>query len=115
MNTLNLATNPLTVDDAALSQTVVALVSEDGVEFPMDLQTVCLSKTLAMFLDPQLGFRESQTRRVSLTGIPAKTLKRVCEYLEHRRKWDGCEQPPHWDIAVEESLDLLLVADYLEI
>jgi transcription elongation factor B subunit 1 len=93
----------------------VTLVSEDGVEILLEMETARLSKTLSLFLDPELGFEESLTRRIQLKGVNGKLLERVCSFLQHRKKWDGNEHHPSWEIGAEESLDLLLVADYLEI
>lgn len=92
----------------------ITLVSEDGFEFVLDRSAVLYSRVLSMFLDPELGWLESQSQRILLRGVSGKVLERACSFLYHRKQWDGSEHQPEFDITAEESLDLLLVADYLE-
>jgi transcription elongation factor B subunit 1 len=99
--------------DAAEGPVHVRLLSDDGIEFVIERETALFSRTLAMFLDASNGFVES-SGTVQLHGIPGRLVERVCSFLQHRRKFDGMEQSPPWEIGAEESLDLLLVADYLE-
>lgn len=96
------------------SSSFVTLVSEDGFEFVLDRSAVLYSRVLGMFLDAELGWLESQTQRVQLKGVSGQVLERACSFLYHRKQWDGLEQQPEFDMTAEESLDLLLVADYLE-
>jgi transcription elongation factor B subunit 1 len=91
----------------------VRLISEDGVEFVIERETALFSRTISMFLEPSLGFEES-SGTIHLYGIPGRLVERVCSFLHHRRRWDGQENHPVWEIGAEESLDLLLIADYLE-
>lgn len=93
----------------------VTLISQDGQAFVIDKETVKLSKVLEMFLDPELGWKESQTNTIHLKGINSRILDRVCTYLQYKKHFEGSNYCPPFDIAAEESLDLLLVADYLEV
>lgn len=92
----------------------VRLVSCDGVSFVVEREAALYSRTLAMFLDPELGWQEGLTGEVHLRDINGHVLERVCSFLDYRRRYDGTEQHPPWDVREEESLDILLVADYLE-
>lgn len=92
----------------------VKLISDDGFEFVLERETALYSRTLAMFLDTSLGWEEALGGQVVLKGISGKLLSRVCSFLHHRRTFENSEHHPPWEITAEESLDLLLVADYLE-
>lgn len=109
---------PTAIDNVtpALSMTsMVKLVSDDGQEYSVARELVEQSRVLAAFLDPRLGFAESQTGIIRLKDIPGPALKRVVEYLIHKKACEGLSEPPLFDVKAEESLELLLVADYLDI
>jgi len=93
---------------------MICLVSHEGQEFIVGRSLLVQSKVLATLLDPALGFAESRTGVIRLQDIPAKIAKRLGEYLVYRSTFDGADDAPFWEIRVEESLDLLLAADYLE-
>lgn len=92
---------------------MVKLVSQDGKEFSVEEPIVLQSRVLSMFLSP--GTVEHATRTIRMIDISASTLARVIDYLRYRKKYENHENPPGWDIKAEESMELLLVADYLEI
>lgn len=102
------------VDDPREYGQTVRLVSHEGQEFIIERSLLAQSKVLATLLDPTLGFAESQTGVIRLKDIPARIVKRLVEYLVYRSRFDGSDDVPFWEIRVEESLDLLLAADYLE-
>lgn len=93
----------------------IKLISGEGKEFALDYRTIKLSKTLALLLDPKLGFLESQTGIIHLRDINTAQLERVVAFLNYRRQYDGADDYPPFPISPEESVDLLLVADYLDV
>jgi transcription elongation factor B subunit 1 len=99
--------------DANVAQ-LIRLVSSDGQVFVVERQMAVLSKTLAMFLDPANGWQESVTGTVLLQDINGRLLTRIVDFLRHRIAGEPCQLQASFDIRPEESLELLLVADYLD-
>ncbi len=93
----------------------VALVSAEGTEFILDREVAIQSKAISIFLNPALGFKESQTNRIVFKAIPAKQIQRFIDYLKYRKEYEGCDSYPEFIISNEEAVDVLLVADFLEV
>ncbi len=93
---------------------VVTLVASNGAQIKLPLGAACCSHVIATMLDPQYGWVEAADRVVHLADIPQHTLVRVVEYLQYRWTYDGIADHPAFEIAPEESLELLLAADYLD-
>lgn len=98
-----------------MSTAMVTLVSAEGVEFELDRKVAMQSKAIAIFLDPTLGFRESQTNRIVCHDIPARLLQRVIDYLKYRQEYEHNDNYPEFHISNEEAVDVLLVADFFEV
>lgn len=92
----------------------ITLISSDGFEYHLKAKVACQSKILAMFLDSTLGFQESLTRVIHMPDINNKLLGRLCDFLQYKHRYQDSDTYPPWDIGAEESLDLLLAADYLD-
>ena len=93
----------------------VCLVSHEGERFTVEKELVLQSKVLSMFLSPELNFIESRSGTIRLYDIPSRILVRIIDYLRHRRQHEGDANAPEWPMQAQESLDLLLAADYLDL
>lgn len=100
---------------APVPPTTVCLVSHEGEEFVVERELVLQSKVLTMFLSPELNFHESRIGVIHLYDIPSRVLIRIIDYLRHRRQHEGNPNAPEWSMQAQESLDLLLAADYLDL
>lgn len=99
----------------SVSPSIVCLVSHEGDEFAVERELVLQSKVLSMFLSPELNFCESRTSVIRLHDIPSRVLVRIIDYLRHRKQHEGDPNAPEWPMQAQESLDLLLAADYLDL
>lgn len=93
----------------------VCLVSHEGEEFTVERELVLQSKVLSIFLSPELDFVESRSGVIRLYDIPSRLLLRILDYLRHRKQHEGDANAPEWPMQAQESLDLLLAADYLDL
>lgn len=93
----------------------VILKSCSNAEFIVKEEVANLSEILATLLDRDGPFEEAISRKITLP-IKTAALKRAVEYLEYKHKYLGFEGPiPDFEVAEEESLDLLSVSFYLKI
>lgn len=111
---MEIATSCEDTKGSSENQEKVRLVSSDGHVFTIDRQMALLSKTLAMFLDPTLNWQESATGTVLLQDVNGRLLSRVVDFLRCRYVNETSQSELPFEIQPEESLELLLVADYLE-
>ena len=52
---------------------------------------------------------------IVLEVISGPLLKKVCEYFEYRERYKDSEEPPDFEPALEDALDLLIAANYLDL
>ncbi|SCW03547.1 LAFE_0G12882g1_1 [Lachancea fermentati] len=94
----------------------VTLVSAENVEFPVTRETAMISPTLKAMLSE--SFEDSEKKRIELKEIEAPILKKVIEYLQYCQKYQDAtdtDDVPEFEVPTDMSLELLLVADYLNI
>ncbi|AMD22579.1 HHL191Wp [Eremothecium sinecaudum] len=94
----------------------VTLVSGNGEEFKIPEQVALQSPTLSKMLSS--SFLEQKERRIVLSETDGKILSKVIEYLNYvydNKDKDADEDIPEFNVPPEISLELLLVADYLQI
>ncbi|SCU85104.1 LADA_0D05732g1_1 [Lachancea dasiensis] len=94
----------------------IVLVSKNDAEFTISLEAASISPVLKNMLSS--AFMEGHQRRVELKEIDPHVLEKVADYLEYRYKYiDATEDEdlPEFEVPTEMSLELLLVADYLNI
>lgn len=95
---------------------VVRLVSTEGVEFEVSYGSIKQSRTLCSFLNSQLNWTEADDCTLHLLGMSTHTVSRVAEFLNGREGFMGeASLVQAFSMEPEECLELLLVADYLEI
>lgn len=95
----------------------IALVSRDGQRVVVPREAAMASGTLAglaAFQGPTAG--TSSSRGVVLDTVEqGALLEKAAEYIMYRAKYEGDESPPPFDIPTEMALELLVVADYLDL
>ncbi|CCC69226.1 hypothetical protein NCAS_0C02360 [Naumovozyma castellii] len=93
----------------------VKLVAEDGSEHELSIEAASLSPVLTAFLKhPNM----KTDPKIDLSQYSSDILDKVCEYLEYKLKYKDVpdsDDIPEFDLPTELSLQLLLVADYLNI
>merc|ERR550514_2589145 len=91
------------------------LVSADNHTFYLDRRIAFECDTFKKMAEQQ-GFREGQTQEITLPTISGKLLEKVIEYLYFKYKYtDSKETIPEFPIDDDNVLDLLLVANYLNL
>ncbi|OIR57416.1 MAG: elongin C [Amphiamblys sp. WSBS2006] len=106
----------------------VELVSSDGVSFFVSRDLAACSKLLSALLTKSLGagaegetietcLQEALTQKIHLTNISSEYLEVVVEYMEYRLKWNGTAEKnvPEFVFPQDMAVDLLLIADFLQI
>lgn len=94
----------------------ITLVSKDGSEQSLSREAADLSPVLRSMLSKP--FIEEQQSKITLSEIKPDVLKKVVEYLEYCRQYQNVgedEDVPEFEVPTEMSLELLLVADFLNI
>ncbi|CCD25122.1 elongin C NDAI_0E03050 [Naumovozyma dairenensis CBS 421] len=93
----------------------IKLIGEGDKEYKVSYEAAMVSPVLKTML--QSPFKEN-AGKVDLTKYSGDTLEKVCEYLEYKLRYqnaDETEDIPEFDIPTELSVELLMVADYLNI
>ncbi|CAE7188655.1 ATAD3 [Symbiodinium pilosum] len=91
------------------------LVSADGHEFFLDRRIAYECDTFKKMVEKE-GFKEGQTNEIHLPTITGKLLEKVIEYLYFKYKYTDAKVPiPEFPIDDDVVLDLLLVANYLNL
>lgn len=93
----------------------IKLISDDQVEAVIPRALAEYSQVLSMLLAEENGFREASCGEIRLVGISGALMQRLVEYLQYRKQYDGTEDHPPWDIDAKEAVDMLLMADYLDV
>ncbi|CEP61961.1 elongin C LALA0_S04e04566g [Lachancea lanzarotensis] len=94
----------------------VILISKNNVEVPISREAASVSPVLRSMLSSP--FIEQQQNKIELKDIESHVLQKVAEYLEYHQKYikvSENEDIPDFEVPTEMSLELLLVADYLNI
>ncbi|SCU88248.1 LAFA_0E11562g1_1 [Lachancea sp. 'fantastica'] len=94
----------------------VTLVSKNNVEVTISREAASVSPVLRSMLSSP--FIEQQENKIELKDIDSNVLQKVVEYLEYHQKYitvSENEDIPEFEVPTEMSLELLLVADYLNI
>lgn len=93
----------------------VQLVARDGTVFEVEKGTLVLAGgIMAGLLQADLGFAESRSQRI-LWDIDAVLLSHAVRYLQSRRDGDGAPDAPLFQVPPALALDMMLVADFLDI
>mmetsp|Transcript_58483 Transcript_58483/g.187867 ORF Transcript_58483/g.187867 Transcript_58483/m.187867 type:complete len:116 (+) Transcript_58483:144-491(+) len=101
--------------DPAESFSYLRLVSADGHRFYLDRRIAYECDTFRKMVE-QEGFKEGQTKDINLPTITGKLLEKVIEYLYYKYKYtDSKVTIPEFPIDDDVVLDLLLVANYLNL
>ncbi|CAL1128400.1 unnamed protein product [Cladocopium goreaui] len=91
------------------------LISADGHEFFLDRRIAYECDTFKKMVEKE-GFKEGQTNEIQLPTITGKLLEKVIEYLYFKYKYTDAKVPiPEFPIDDDVVLDLLLVANYLNL
>lgn len=92
----------------------VKLVSSDEQVFYALREHACTSSFIraALECDPDDG---DDLNEVILEAIPGTILEKICGFLEYREKYKNCEEPPAYEPELEDALDLLIAANYLDL
>ncbi|KAI8053820.1 BTB/POZ protein [Syncephalis plumigaleata] len=89
----------------AIESDTVKLISSDGKVFTVKREAAMCSGTIKNMLSGEGNFPE----------IKSDILQQVCEYLEYKHKYSShTENIPEFHIDVENALELLMAADYLD-
>ncbi|SCU95318.1 LANO_0E10000g1_1 [Lachancea nothofagi CBS 11611] len=94
----------------------VLLVSKDDLEIPVSYEAAIISPVLKGMLSGP--FLEEHPIKIELKDIEPQVLAKVVEYLEYCSTYRNVgenDDIPEFDVPTEMSLELLLVADYLNI
>eukprot|EP00386_Alphamonas_edax_P011146 GDKI01035455.1.p2 GENE.GDKI01035455.1~~GDKI01035455.1.p2 ORF type:complete len:115 (-),score=36.62 GDKI01035455.1:194-538(-) len=92
----------------------VKLISSEGHEFLVDKPIAMQCETIRVMCES--GFQEGKTQEIPFPTITGKVLEKVVEYLYWRYKHtDSRTDPPDLPIDDDIVLELLLVANYLNI
>ncbi|KAI1506347.1 Skp1 family protein [Biscogniauxia marginata] len=102
------------VDGPAPSK-YITLVSSDGFEFVVLRQAAFVSPFIRSSLDPKSQFKEAITGRCVFQDINGIVLEKVVEYFNYWYKYRDREDVPDMEIPVELCLELLTVADFLQL
>lgn len=92
----------------------ISLISRDGQRVVLPREAALVSGTLA-------GLNAFQSSAKGAAGVEldtvdqGKVLEKVAEYIMYRAKWEGDPSPEGFDIPTEMALELLVVADYLDL
>merc|ERR1719183_2087923 len=101
--------------DPAESFSYLKLQSADGHIFYLDRRIAYECDFFKKMVE-QEGFKEGQTNEIKLPTITCKLLDKVIEYLYYKYKYtDSKVAIPEFPIDDEIVLDLLLVANYLNL
>mmetsp|Transcript_41802 Transcript_41802/g.108279 ORF Transcript_41802/g.108279 Transcript_41802/m.108279 type:complete len:117 (-) Transcript_41802:127-477(-) len=101
--------------DPAESFSYIRLVSAEGHHFYLDRRIAYECDTFRKMAE-QEGFKEGQTNEIKLPTITGKLLEKVIEYLYYKYKYtDAKSTIPEFPIDDDMVLDLLLVANYLNL
>mmetsp|Transcript_45491 Transcript_45491/g.90090 ORF Transcript_45491/g.90090 Transcript_45491/m.90090 type:complete len:114 (-) Transcript_45491:99-440(-) len=93
----------------------IRLISADGHQFYLDRRVAYECDTFRKMAE-QEGFKEGQTKDINLPTITGKLLEKVIEYLYYKYKYtDSKVAIPEFPIEDDIVLDLLLVANYLNL
>lgn len=92
----------------------LTLISNDGYEFIIDLQTAMISLTIRNMLYGGGNFEEVDTKTIRLP-IRAPILEKIIEYWHYRSQYsDHLDQLPKFDIDPKIAIELLNAAEYLQ-
>merc|ERR1711982_112883 len=101
--------------DPAEKFSYVKLVSADQHQFFLDRRIAYECDTFRKMIE-QDAFQEGQTQEIKLPTITGKLLEKVIEYLYYKYKYTDSRVPiPEFQIENDDVLDLLLVANYLNL
>mmetsp|Transcript_75526 Transcript_75526/g.161807 ORF Transcript_75526/g.161807 Transcript_75526/m.161807 type:complete len:117 (-) Transcript_75526:101-451(-) len=101
--------------DPAESFSYLKLISADGHQFFLDRRIAYECDTFRKWVE-QDHFKEGQTNEIKLPTITGKLLEKVIEYLYYKYKYtDSKVAIPEFPIDDDVVLDLLLVANYLNL
>lgn len=92
----------------------VTLISCDLNKFVIEYDLAVVSKTLRMFLDSTMPFKEAKSRIVTLP-IKSQYLRRIIEFMKYKYKNSECLLVSEFKITESESLELLNVAAYMDV
>ncbi|KAJ4404079.1 elongin C [Gnomoniopsis sp. IMI 355080] len=90
------------------------LVSVDGMEFVVPLESCYASPMLAAGVGKNARFDEAGTQRIKLETISSMVLEKVAEYLIYWYRYKDQEDVPDMEIPVELCLEILDAAEYLQ-
>ncbi|KAF2401516.1 POZ domain-containing protein [Trichodelitschia bisporula] len=93
----------------------ITLVSSDGFEFVVRKKAALRSGTIRRMVDQGSGFREGVTGRCVMETISAVLLEKVCEYFYYAEKYAEAESVPDMELPPEICLEMLVVADFLDV
>lgn len=94
----------------------ISLVSKDGQRVVLPRDAALASGTLSGLQAFQQRAQGEDTESVSLPTVEqGQVLEKVGEYVMYRSKWEGDSAPAAFDIPTEMALELLVVADYLDL
>ena len=112
----------------------VCLISKDGDRFAVKrshatqlathiytrLHTSTLLRTYTQLagMMTRPGAAEGEVNEINLTDISTHTLKIVCQYLDYKEvkhTWPESSAIPDFEIKKEDAIDVLLVANFLDI
>ncbi|CCF59553.1 hypothetical protein KAFR_0H01430 [Kazachstania africana CBS 2517] len=95
---------------------LVNLVASDGSEHTISIEAALLSPTLKTMLE---GPFKKDGSKIELTNFEPHVVQKAAEYLQHKLKYQDVdvkkEDVPEFVVPTEMSLELLLIADYLNI
>ncbi|PSR85533.1 BTB/POZ protein [Coniella lustricola] len=91
----------------------VTLVSQDGFEFSLPREACYASAFLKRSLDPEGGFMEANTGRITLPMFSSLIVEKVAEYLIYWYRFRDQEDVPDMDIPIDLCLELLTASDFL--
>lgn len=107
----------------------VELISSDGISFIITKKCAFYSKLFENLLSEPLStgkeietrkeffFIETIQQKITLTNISSEYLDVIIKYMKYKRKWQESSEKdiPEFIFPSEMSVDLLLIADFLQI
>ena len=91
------------------------MISADEFEFAIPKDEAMKAGALASMMMRPGEFEENEENSINFQEIYSRTLKQVALYLSFKQKYSNSEKAlPEFPIQVEISLDLLMVANFLD-
>ena len=93
----------------------VKLISSDGRVFYALREEACCSSFIRSILNCPAE-DEDEVNEVTFNQVPGHLLELVCKYFDYRQCYKNADESeiPDFEVPIETTLDLLIVADLID-